>query len=247
MRHGLYFLLLLALTMNPVKHGVATTGDNFAMRDAISEDIKALITQLRSTDASSRQRAAFDLGRNGQRAQSALNDLMQLMNADDSPDVRVTAAEAVSLIEGNGSNAIPALKTQLRSDIGGVKRLEQQVERNADDTTLNALFDSLGRIEKTINVIASIGASAADAAPLLVDILDTDLGSSYRDLVPSVARALQAMGPAAVSILPDLEDYAKTKRGIQNRATINAAIDSIQGKTQKVPPSEPLTDIDTAQ
>lgn len=240
----LLFLLIVPVILVTQNDNDAATRDDTAMRDAISKDIKALIVLLHSEDAHTRQRAAFDLGRNKQRGAPALGKLKQLMRKDLDPAVQLASAEAVALIEGNGENALPALKQQLQNNIEKASQLQQQVEDNTSDSSLDALFETLGLVEKIVNVIGSIGASAAGAAADLIGILEKDLGHGYRDLVPSIARALESIGPAAKTVLPALEDYAKSERGKQNRNVINAAIDSIKGKPRKTPPSKPLTNVD---
>ena len=241
---SLVFLLgFLALII--IEQNCAATRDDTAMRDAINSDIDALIVLLQSDDPTDRKRAAYDLGRNTQKAKPALDLLKRLMVEDSSPEVKIAAAEAVAFIEGHGSNAVPALKKQLQDNVARVPQLQKQVDASADDASLNALFETLNRIDKIINVVGSIGASAADVAPDLIDILKADLGHGYHDLVPSIGRALQSIGPAAKPVLPELEAYAKSERGKQNRQSINAAIDSIKGQSKQTPPEEPpLTDID---
>jgi hypothetical protein len=233
------FLVLLIIDQN-----CAATRDDTTMRDAINSDIDALIVLLQSDDATDRKRAAYDLGRNTQKAKPALDLLKRLMYEDSNPEVKIAAAQAVALIEGHGKNAVPALRKQLQADIERVPQLQQQVDESSDDASLNALFERLDNMEKIINVMGSIGAASADAAPDLIRILKADLGHGYHDLVPSIGRALQSMGPAAKPVLRELENFSHSERGKQNRDSINAAIDSIKGKSKQLPPEEPLTDID---
>jgi HEAT repeat protein len=193
-----------------------------------AEDVRGLVTQLKSRDVDARRKAATALAEAGPDAKPAVPSLITALK-DQDLYVRRFAAQALGKIGPDAKSAVPALSKALKDDqkqvaeaaaealgkirVSAVRPLADAVKDKGNETAVR---------RKAIEALGGMGAEAKSAVPVLTDALKD------RDIQVDAATALGDIGPDAKSAVQALTEVTKLKGGKKNKAFKKAAADALQ-------------------
>ncbi len=169
------------------------------------EVVLALIVVLNDQDGFVRKSAAEALGKFGLEAEEAVPALIAALG-DPDPTVSREAADALGKLGPPASKAVPALITALmnphplvrESAIRALGMIGAAGTKAVPDL-INALRDTdVGVRESAADTLGNLGELAGDAVPALVNLFEDAKVRSRAEA------ALQSIGPARPSALPDL-------------------------------------------
>lgn len=151
-------------------------------------DVQAALKQLASADRYERKSAAFRLTEMGPAAVNAIPALIEVLQSDESMQVRGEVAHALGNIGPAASAAVPALIGFLQSEEGGYERTYAasalgdigKMPEQAVPALINALQHDREPVVKQLaaRALGDFGAGAASAVPVLVESIkngDKDL------------------------------------------------------------------------
>ncbi len=172
-------------------------------------DVQAALKQLASSDRYERKSAAFRLTEMGPAAVNAIPALIEILQSDDSMQVRGEVAHALGNIGPAASAAVPALITFLQSDEGGYERTYAasalgdigKMPEQAVPALINALQHDPEPVVKQLaaRALGDFGARAASAVPALVE----SIKNGDKDLRTAAASGLETI-PAPKSQVAEL-------------------------------------------
>lgn len=162
--------------------------------------------------------------------------------ANDNPQVRAYATEALGAIGEPARGALPQIKNMLKDSDGytrGVAALAVwKFEPDQVDLVVPVLLQGLKQKDAwkvrldSVVILGQIGPAAKQAVPALADMLQ----DIHDDIRQSAAAALARMGPAAKSALPALEE-ARQKDPAENvKVAAARAIREINGESSPQKP-----------
>ncbi|MBX9666512.1 MAG: HEAT repeat domain-containing protein [Candidatus Obscuribacterales bacterium] len=194
---------LLALSFSVLCTSSAFAGD---YREA---DVQAALKQLGSLDKYERKSAAFHLTEMGPAAVIAIPALIEVLQRDESMQVRGEVAHALGNIGPAASAAVPALITFLQSEEGGYERTYAasalgdigKMPEQAVPALINALQHDQEPVVKQLaaRALGDFGAGAASAVPALVD----SIKNGDKDLRTAAACGLETI-PAPQSEVAEI-------------------------------------------
>lgn len=187
----LLILLLLSVVQDPAQ----------AQASYISE----LVDRLRSSDLSTREQAARDLGRQSRPAIPALRGALQ----DPNPQVRALAARALAWLKPSSAAEGKLLAQSLedanaevrREAAWAIGRVEPVAAKAATSALVKALSDPDHVVRgHALSGVARIGPPAKEAVTRLIEFLDAPQPHMRRGAVYALGR----IGPEAAAALPAL-------------------------------------------
>jgi HEAT repeat protein len=192
-----------------------------------AEDVKGLITQLKSRDVEARRKAATALAEAGSEAQPAIPALITALK-DQDLYVRRFAAQALGKIGPDAKSAVPALSKALKDDKKQVAEAAAEalgkIRISATGPLADAVKDKGNETavrRKAIEALGAMGSAAKSAVPVLTDALKD------REIQIEAATALGDIGPGAKAAVPALTEASKLKGG-KNKAFRKAASDALK-------------------
>jgi HEAT repeat protein len=197
------------------------------------EAIPHLLPLLQSPDKEAARSAATALGRMGEQAKDALDDLLAVAGQSPSPYVRISCLQAMTSISGDPGAGILETIPLLESEDPGVRcacldavRESGTTEKAIREKVCENLQDPAGKVRGAAALtLARVEPDAKESVPLLLTLLsDNDL-----DVRAHAVMALAHYGPEASVAIEPLEAL-KSVEASHLQAVVEAALARIRGK-----------------